>query len=271
MSAKRRIVFIGAGNMAEALVKGLIARKVAKAGDVTVTDVRPERLEFFRREFGVIGEADNARGVQSADVCVLAVKPQVMNEALGSLRGHLKKDALVLSIMAGKRTASIEQNLSSGVRVVRVMPNTPALVGAGASAICAGRHATEDDLKTAEELFRAVGVVERVREEDMDAVTALSGSGPAYVFLVMEAMRDAARRMNLDDKVARELIEATLGGAALLAASSEEDPGALRERVTSKGGTTEAALDVLRSRGFAEALVAAIQAAHARSIELSKG
>ena len=267
----KRIVFIGAGNMGEALVKGLLANMVCTPDNVTVADVSEERLDYFRRTFGVQVERDNARAAAEAGVCILAVKPQVMGEVLASLRGQLPAYALVVSIMAGKRTTSIEDGLGERPRVVRVMPNTPALVGAGASAICAGRWASEGDLSLTESLFRSVGIVVRVKEEDMDAVTAVSGSGPAYIFLVMEAMREAAKQLKLDETAARALITATIEGSARLASATGETPKVLRERVTSKGGTTAAALDVLVARGFFDTLVDAIKAAHARSVELSKG
>jgi len=177
------VAFLGAGNMAEALVRGLLAGPVCDSGQLVVTDVRPERLAYFQSTFGVSGTADNNVAVAQADVVFLAVKPQQLREVAEGLTGHLKADALVLSIAAGVRTATLEQWLGPDVRVVRAMPNTPALVGAGITAICGGRRATAADLALAETLLRAVGAVLQVNEPDMDAVTAVSGSGPAYVFL----------------------------------------------------------------------------------------
>ena len=181
-----KIVFIGAGNMAEALVKGLTGGKTVDR--ITVTDTRPERLEYFRNTFGVSGETSNVKAVDNAGTIFLAVKPQVMSDVLAELKGQIPAQAVVISIAAGIRASTIESGLGGQPRVVRVMPNTPALVGAGASAICPGRFATEDDLKRAERMLSAVGTVARVKEEMMDAVTALSGSGPAYVFYLMESM-----------------------------------------------------------------------------------
>ena len=263
-----KLVFIGAGNMAEALVKGMTASGVCKADRILVTDVRPERLAFFEKEFGVKGTGDNAVAVEGADVVVLAVKPQLMGEVLTGLKSSMGK-SLVVSIAAGISTAWIESKLGDGVRVVRVMPNTPALVRSGAAALCAGRWAMEEDLVVAETMMTAVGVAVRVAERDMDAVTALSGSGPAYVFHLMEAMIEAARHAGLDDAVARKLIYATVSGSAKLAEVTGIDPTELRHRVTSKGGTTAAALQVLEEKIVYRAYLEAIAAAHRRARELS--
>jgi pyrroline-5-carboxylate reductase len=265
-----KVVFIGAGNMAEALVKGVTASGVCKADRIFVTDVRPERLAFFEKEFQVKGSADNAVAVKNADVVVLAVKPQMMGDVLAGLKASLGK-SLVVSIAAGISTTWIESRLGDKVRVVRVMPNTPALVRAGAAALCGGRWATEEDLSIAETMMAAVGIAVRVPEKDMDAVTALSGSGPAYVFHLMEAMIEAARHAGLDDVVARKLIFATVGGSAKLAETTGVDPTELRRRVTSKGGTTAAALEVLEEKVVYRAYLDAIAAAHRRARELSGG
>jgi pyrroline-5-carboxylate reductase len=263
-----RIAFIGAGNMAEALVKGLVSAGVP-ADRITVTDPLETRLDEFRRSFGVQGSSSNVSAVAGADVVVLAVKPQILQGVLEEIRGHVGESALIVSIAAGIRTERIEQTLGGSARVVRVMPNTPALVGEGISAISGGRRATAADLDLAGELLGAVGRVVRVDEKHMDAVTAVSGSGPAYVFYLMEAMLAAARKLELDAGVARRLVYQTVAGAAKLAAGSDVGPEALRERVTSKGGTTAAAIAVLEERGVRAALEAAVAAAHRRSRELS--
>lgn len=265
------VAFLGAGNMAEALVRGLLAGPVCDSGQLVVTDVRPERLAYFQSTFGVSGTADNNVAVAQADVVFLAVKPQQLREVAEGLTGHLKADALVLSIAAGVRTATLEQWLGPDVRVVRAMPNTPALVGAGITAICGGRRATAADLALAETLLRAVGAVLQVNEPDMDAVTAVSGSGPAYVFYFMEALMKGAQQLGLTSAVARQLVLGTLAGATKLAEQSDVGPEVLRERVTSKGGTTAAALEVVKARQVAETWVDALAAAQRRSVELSKG
>lgn len=269
MSESDRIVFIGAGNMTEALVKGLRAAGVP-GSRLCVTDVRPERLAWFREQFDVAGASDNAAASAGADVIVLAVKPQQFGEVVPSLRGASSR-ALFVSIAAGIPTARIEDSLGGAARVVRVMPNTPALVGAGVSALCAGARAEEADLAKAERILQAVGRTVRVPESLMDAVTAVSGSGPAYVFRVMEAMEAAAIRQGLPADVARTLVVETVAGAGRLARESGRAPADLRAQVTSKGGTTEAALRVLEARDLGGAFDAAIEAAAARARELASG
>ena len=265
-----KVVFIGAGNMAEALVKGMVASGVCEADRIFVTDVRPERLAFFEKEFQVKGFANNVVAVMKADVVVLAVKPQLLGDVLEEIKGGVG-NSLVISIAAGISTGWIEKGLGEGVRVVRVMPNTPALVRAGAAALCGGRWAKEADLATAETMMAAVGLAVRVPENSMDAVTALSGSGPAYVFHLMEAMIEAARHAGQDEAIARKLIYATVSGSAKLAEATGAEPAELRRRVTSKGGTTAAALEVLEEKAVYHAYLGAIAAAHRRAKELSGG
>jgi pyrroline-5-carboxylate reductase len=266
-----KVVFIGAGNMTEALVKGMIAGDLCKAERIFVTDVRPERLAFFEKEFQIEGSEDNSSAIKNADVAVLAVKPQMMGEILEGLKESLDPRSLVVSIAAGLSTAWIETRLGDGIRVVRVMPNTPALVRAGAAALCGGRWAKEEDLCTVETMMCAVGIAVRVQEKDMDAVTALSGSGPAYVFHLMEAMQEAAHHAGLEDAVAQKLIYATVEGSAKLAEATGVDPAELRRRVTSKDGTTAAAFEVLEKKIVYHAYLEAIAAAHRRARDLSGG
>lgn len=266
-----RVVFLGAGNMAEALVKGLLATGAAAADQLTVTDVRAERVQYMRDAFGVLGMASNREACADAGVVILAVKPQQLRDVLLDVAPVLRDGALVISIAAGWRTASIEQALGRALPVVRVMPNTPALVGAGVSALCGGSEAQERHLALAESLLAAVGATVRVEERDMDAVTAISGSGPAYVFLFMEAMLAAARQHGLSADTARRLVLGTFTGAAKLAEAGGQGPGELRERVTSKGGTTAAALAVFQQRHVSDIVAEAVSAARARSEELSRG
>ncbi len=269
--SRLRVTFIGGGNMAEALVKGLLAGGVVPAHAVTVVDVDAGRLARFRDHYGTVTGTDAARAAERADVVVLAVKPQAMEEVLRALAGSAVASALVVSIAAGVTTTRIEAALGANVRVVRAMPNTPALVGAGVSAVCAGRRAAGADLDTAERLLGAVGRVVRVEEPMMDAVTAVSGSGPAYVFHLAEALLAAAEDLGLAPDVARMLVAGTLFGSAKLLRESGLEAGELRRRVTSRGGTTEAALGVLGERKVSEALRAAVAAARDRSAELSGG
>jgi len=255
--------------MAEAIVAGIIKNQVVAAADICVTDVSEERLMHFFMKYGVSNSDDNAFAVAQADVVVLSVKPQIFPEVWPEIEGALKPDALVVSIMAGIPSAKIAGG--KPIRVVRVMPNTPSLVGEGAAGIAAGEFATEADLQIAEKLMAAVGAAVIVKEEEIDAVTALSGSGPAYVFYLLEGMLEAADQMGLEKEVARELALATVIGAAKLMQETGEEADALRKKVTSKGGTTEAAINTLQNQGVKESIVAALLAAQARSKELANG
>lgn len=266
----KTIAFIGAGNMAEALIRGLLSSKTARPGQIIATDVRPERLEQLHRAYAIHTSADNAKAAAKADIIVLAVKPQQMDAALKDLKSEISNLKLVVSIAAGVPTARIERELGGEPRVVRTMPNTPALVGAGAAALCRGRFATEADLATAEQILSAVGIVVRTDEEHLDAVTALSGSGPAYIFFMTEAMIAAGVEAGLSEEVAKRLAVQTVFGAGKLLAESGELPQELRRKVTSPGGTTEAALKVKMERGFAKIVAEAIHAAARRSRELSQ-
>lgn len=263
--------FIGAGNMAEAIVHGLIEKHVVAASQVCLSDPSGDRRALFARRFGVATHADNAAVLKSAGIVVLAVKPQVMADVLEPLRGVWRADHLVISIAAGVRTDKLDGWCGAVPGIVRVMPNTPALVGCGVSAWCAGPRATDAQMMMVELLFAAVGVTLRVDESGMDAVTAISGSGPAYVFYWLEAMLKAARQHGFDDATSRTLVYQTFAGAAALAIASPDAPGDLRARVTSKGGTTEAAIRLLEERAVAQSLVDAVAAAARRSNELSGG
>jgi pyrroline-5-carboxylate reductase len=263
----KTIAFIGAGNMAEALIRGLHANKVIPASRIIATDVRPERLEELKRAFGIHVMADNATAVREADIIVLAVKPQQMSAALSALTPP--SVALIISIAAGITASRIERELGGRPRVIRVMPNTPALVGAGTAALAKGKHATDDDLQTADEILKAVGITVHVDEKLLDAVTALSGSGPAYVFYVTEAMIQAGIAQGLSAEDARKLAVHTVFGAGILLAQTGEEPAELRLKVTSPGGTTEAALKVMQERKLADIFNEAIAAAARRGRELS--
>jgi pyrroline-5-carboxylate reductase len=264
-----RLGCIGAGHMAEALIRGAISAGVCDPALVCVSDPAAERRKAFIDRFGVQAVADNRDAVRQVDVILLAVKPQMVATVLKGLRGAVPRDALVISIAAGIRTARIEQAMPPGQRVVRIMPNTPSLIGQGASAIAAGAAARPDDLDVAEWLMAAVGLTVRVDEADLDAVTAVSGSGPAYVFFLIEAMQDAAKDLGLQEDVGRRLVLQTVLGAAMLASKAAEDASVLRAKVTSPGGTTEAAVSVLCEGNASELWIRAIRAASRRSQELS--
>ena len=265
------IGFIGSGNMAEALIKGTLAAGVYAPTDVFISDVRRERLEELADRYGIRPCESNTQVVQQSETVVLSVKPQVMSDALGSIASHGNDGTLFVSIAAGIRVAKIAGALGD-VPIIRVMPNTPALIGEGASALYANEKA-KPLLDKALSVFSAVGKAVVVGDEDLiDAVTAVSGSGPAYFFLLMEAMTDAAVALGLPSDVARNLVLQTAKGAGLLAAEadkSDETPALLRRKVTSPGGTTEAALKVFTAGGFQKLLTDALTAARDRSRELS--
>ncbi len=266
----KRIAFIGAGNMGEALIKGLLQTGLVRPDQMMATDVRADRLEAIRQAYHIEASTDNREAATKAQILLLAVKPQVMDEVLTGLRGTLRKDHLLLTIAAGIRTAFIEARFSHPVRVVRIMPNTPALLLAGASAIAPGKHATEEDLKIAWEIVEAVGRVVHVEEKLMDVVTGLSGSGPAYIFILIEALSDAGVRMGLSREVATLLSAQTVLGAARMVLELGEHPAKLKDMVTSPGGTTAAGLHVLEQAGVRGALMEAVEAATRRSQELGE-
>ena len=264
-----RVVCLGAGNMAEALVSGWLDQGVVQADELCVSDPSQERRERFSSRFGVAALEDNRAAVADAKVVVLAVKPQVLVQVLVEVRDAIRPEACLISIAAGIRTATIEAHVHPGQSVIRVMPNTPALVGRGVSALARGQHASEPDLLQAEQMMRAVGQTLRVEEGDMDAVTAVSGSGPAYLFGFTEGLIAAAIQAGLTPDQARFLAVETVTGAAELMRVSGEPPDKLREKVTSKGGTTAAALASFETSGWQKIIAQAVEAARQRSIELS--
>lgn len=264
-----KLTFIGAGNMAEAIVAGIIEKQVMEPADICVTDISELRLQHYIEKHGVCTSLDNAAAAAQSDAVVLAVKPQVFPEVGPEIREALTPDTLVISIMAGVPSDRIAGG--KPLRVVRIMPNTPALIGEGAAGIAGGALATGEDVQFALRLMEAVGTAVIVSEEQLDAVTALSGSGPAYVFYLLESMLEAARQMGLEDGLARELALSTVIGAARLMQQSGEEAAALRAKVTSKGGTTAAAIDTLEAHGVRESIIAALLAAQARSKELAHG
>lgn len=255
--------------MAEAMVAGILKKRMVAPTNICVSDISSERLAYFCSKYGVATATDNAIAVQDADRVVLAVKPQVFRLIWPQLSASLSPDALVISVMAGIPSGRIAEDRP--LRVVRVMPNTPALVGAGATGIAPGTFATDEDVQAVVLLMQSVGVVAVVTEAALDAVTALSGSGPAYVLYLLEGMLAAAEQMGLPLEEARELALATVSGTAELMHTTGEAPDALRRKVTSPGGTTAAALEVLDAHGVKDALMAAMLAAQARSKELANG
>jgi pyrroline-5-carboxylate reductase len=261
------IAIIGAGNMAEAMIKGLIAAGAVAPEQLVVSEPRADRRKEIGARYGVVVHGDNREAAAGADILLLAVKPQILDKVLGEIEPRMHKDALVITIAAGVPTAMVEAKLGDR-RVVRAMPNTPALIGLGATVVCAGEHATEDDLEAAKRIFDSVGMTVVLDETLLDAATGLSGSGPAYVFLIIEALSDAGVKVGLSRYNAQELAAQTLLGAAKLLIDTGEHPGRLKDMVTSPGGTAIAGLHTLEAGGLRTTLINAVEAATNRSREL---
>ena len=265
---QRRIGLIGGGNMAEALVRGLLDSGSTAPTQLRCADPAADRRDHLGQRYGIDTTADNASLAGWADMVVLAVKPGIVTTAVDAIKDALSADALVISIAAGVPTKTIEAGLAEGARVVRAMPNTAAIALAGASAVAKGANASDDDLASATLLFEAVGKCVVVAEKLLDAVTGLSGSGPAYVMLFIEALADGGVKAGLPRDVALTLAAQTVYGAAKLQIDSGDHPGLLKDRVTSPGGTTIAGLAQLEVGGVRGRIIDAVDAATRRSIEL---
>ena len=261
---------IGAGNMAEAIARGVIRAGLFQPAQLIAADVSPERRELFSNQLGVRAVESNADVALQSRIVLLSVKPQQMKAALAGIGEVLDPDALVISIAAGISTRFIEQHLDSGRawRVIRAMPNTPMLVGEGMVALCRGTHATEQAAATARRIFESSASVIDVSEDRMDAVTAVSGSGPAYFFYLVEHIIRAATDLGLTLEQATTLATKTALGSAKMLTGSSDNPRELRRKVTSPGGTTQAAITVMEQRGVPAAVVDAIKAAERRGKEL---
>ncbi len=269
LPADLRVAFIGGGNMARALIGGLCRHGLA-AERIIVADPQQAARDGLAHDFGVRVSADNGEAAAGARVVVLAVKPQMLRSVLAELSPRLALDALLVSIAAGITSTQIDRWAGGNRRVVRAMPNTPALLGAGATGLFANPACSAEERRLASSLLDAVGHSAWIDEESlMDAVTALSGSGPAYVFLLAEAMQAAGEAEGLPSAVARQLARQTLAGAAAMLSADAADAAELRRRVTSPGGTTQAAIESLQANGFAELLAAAMSAARQRGAALS--
>lgn len=266
----KTVGFLGAGNMAGALIKGLLHAKALAPSAILTSDVKAERLTQLHTAHGIVTTTDNHELVRKCDVIVLAVKPQVIDKVLSAISPDVTKDKLVISVAAGVPIAVIEARLPAGTRVVRTMPNTPAIALAGATAISAGTHATEADLDTARSLFKAVGEVVTLDEVLLDAVTGLSGSGPAYVMLMIEALADGGVKVGLHRDTALLLAAQTVYGSAKLLLESGEHPGRLKDQVTSPGGTAIAGLHTLESGGLRRTLIDAVEVATLRAQALGQ-
>lgn len=263
----QRITFLGAGNMANALIRGLI-RSGEKASNITATVKREERKAELEKTHGISVGFDNVAAARDADVVVLAVKPQAMDKVLTQIAPVIDAKKLVISVAAGVPIAAIERRFPKGSRIVRSMPNTPALVGLGATAVSGGEHATPNDLELAKKLFDAVGTTWVLDESQLDAVTGLSGSGPAYIFLIIEALSDAGVKVGLSRHVALKLAAQTVYGSAKLLLETGEHPGTLKDQVTSPGGTAIAGLHTLEAGGLRTTLMNAVESATLRAKQL---
>ena len=256
--------------MGGALIGGMLHAKLTSPKRIVATRRSKEALEELRRKWGVHALEDNVKAAAKADVLILSIKPQMAVSVLNEIAPAVRKSQLVISVMAGITTETINRKLKASCPVVRAMPNTPALVDAGATAIAAGAHAGEKDLRLAEAIFNSVGLTVTVPESSMDAVTGLSGSGPVYLFMVIEAMIDGGVKMGLPRATARKLAAQTVFGAAKLVLETGKHPAVLKDEVTTPGGTAINAIHVLEAKGLRSLLMDAIATATLRSQELSR-
>lgn len=276
---EERVGFIGAGNMAEAIASALVQKGIFDKNNISMADIDEDRLNFVKGKYGVQTTSNITDLVKENDIIILSVKPQVMDKVLGEISGSFNTDKrkLFVSIAAGITTEKIEKYLYRGMEdektemlpVVRVMPNTPCMVFSGMSAMGCNKNCNTKDIFITRVILESMGKVIQVEEKEIDAVTAMSGSGPAYVFYFIESMVKAGLDLGFSDDVARLLTLETFKGAIKLLEESSETPEKLRENVTSKGGTTEAALKVMESKNLKEIIAEAIKAAQQRSVELS--
>lgn len=267
---EKRIGMLGAGNIAGALIRGMLSANTVEAANLRASDVREDRLTQLRDEHGIDVTTDNDALAEWADVVVLGLKPQVIEKVLGTTGPRIDRETLVISVAAGVPLEAIETAIGSHARVIRAMPNTAAIALAGATAIAAGKHASEQDVATAKQLFDAVGRTVVLDESLIDAVTGLSGSGPAYVMLIIEALADGGVKVGLPRDTALLLAAQTVYGSAKLLLDTGEHPGRLKDMVTSPGGTTIAGLHSLESGGLRRTLIDAVESATRRAVELGE-
>ena len=272
MSVKgKKVGFLGAGNMGEAMIRGLLKAGTVPAEDIFAADVRLDRLQQLGKLYGIHTLSDNSLLVKRVDVVILAVKPQIIHSVLKEVGSAVTPKKLVISVAAGVPTVALRADLPKGVRLIRVMPNTPALVLEGMTAVAKADGLQKGDLETAEEIFGAVGKVVVLEEEALDAVTGLSGSGPAYVALMIEALADGGVKVGLDRLTAMTLAAQTVLGSAKLLIETGAHPGQLKDMVTSPGGTAIAGIAALEEGGVRRTLISAVERATLRSRELGRG
>lgn len=266
----KRVGFLGAGNIGDAMIKGILQAGLVPASAVSASDARPERLAQITKQYGIRGSADNVTLVRGSDVVVLAVKPQIIASVLREITPAVDDRKLIISVAAGVAISTLRAHLPRVRRLIRVMPNTPALVLEGATAIAKADGLEPGDLETARQIFEAVGKVVVLEEELLDAVTGLSGSGPAYIALVIEALADGGVKVGLDRETAMTLAAQTVLGSAKLLIETGVHPGQLKDMVTSPGGTAIAGIAALEEGGVRRTLINAVERATLRSRELGR-
>jgi pyrroline-5-carboxylate reductase len=268
---EEKIVFIGCGSMAEAIIAGLLKKRLVENNQIYVTNKQDqERLTYMKETYDIVASYEKEKLLDIADVVVLAMKPKDVKESLLQLGPLIKENQLVISVLAGTETKTIEKMLEQDVVVIRTMPNTSAQIGHSTTAITGGKHAEAKHLAFSERLFQSIGFTRIVGEEDMHTVTAVSGSGPAFIYYFVEAMTKAALEAGMDQETAHALITQTVIGAGKMLEESGEKPSLLREKITSEGGTTEAGLNALKSQDFERIIISCIDQARNRSLELGK-
>ncbi|CAG9621520.1 pyrroline-5-carboxylate reductase [Sutcliffiella rhizosphaerae] len=266
-----KIAFIGAGSMTEAIIGGLLKKGICENGNIIVTNKQDlTRLQNLAIKYGVKATEDKQEAVTDANVIFLAMKPKDAKEGIQAIKNYVTKKQLVISILAGISSEVIEDLFKQKLRVIRSMPNTSAAIGLSATAIAKGTYAQEEDLQLAQSLFSAIGLCTIVEEEQLHAVTGVSGSGPAYIYFIAEAMEKAALAQGLDTTVAKKLVNQTLIGAAQMLQETDKSPDVLRKEVTSPGGTTQRGISVLHDLKVSEAFVSCIDGATKRSREMGK-
>ncbi len=271
MSIKgKRVGFLGSGNMGEALIRGMLQSGLVPAGAIAASDAQRDRLAHIAGQYGIRGVASNVDLVRESDVIVLAVKPQIMGAVIGEVAPEVDAQKLLISIAAGVATGTIRAQLGRPVRLIRVMPNTPALVLEGVTAIARAEGLAAGDLEAAQELFGAVGKAVLLDEDSLDAVTGLSGSGPAYIAIVIESLADGGVKMGLDRATAMTLAAQTVLGSAKLILETGAHPGQLKDMVSSPGGTTIAGIAALEEGGVRRTFINAVERATLRSRELGR-
>ncbi|MDY6862632.1 MAG: pyrroline-5-carboxylate reductase [Thermodesulfobacteriota bacterium] len=267
MKLNKIIGFIGAGNIAEALIRGLITKKILKPSMIIASDIKKDRMEYMKDAYNILTTNDNLKVLSESNVIILAIKPQDIKVVLQEISKG-KNEGLIISVIAGIPLKFLAKHLKEPLRIIRVMPNTPALVGAGITAVSPGESTTKSDIEVCHKIFTAVGEVVEVKEALMDAVTGLSGSGPAYVFDIVEAMTDGGVKMGLPRNIAYLLTLHTVLGASKLLLETGKHPAMLKDMVASPGGTTIFGLHALKKGGVSAALIGAVEQATKRSKEL---